>query len=133
MSTKISGKYILKRGNWYHYKRRVPEEYRDLFNGTHIRAPLETDSRSIAVERAKQISLMLEDYYRDIALNGDDRDQARYKKSFKKLKMCGFRHLNFAEVIAETSLAEFTNRINTAEAIQDDDTQEALISTLKSS
>lgn len=131
MSTKLSGKYILKRGNWYHYKRRVPEEYRDLFNGTHIRAPLETDSRSIAVERAKQISLMLEDYYRDIALNGDDQDQERYKKAFKKLKMCGFRHLTFAEVIAETSLAEFTNRINTAEAVQDDDTQEALIGTLK--
>ncbi|PCJ96021.1 MAG: hypothetical protein COA45_11520 [Zetaproteobacteria bacterium] len=131
MSTAITGNYIYKRGLLYHFKKRIPKEYGELFPGTHIRSPLRTDSELIAIDRAKEFTAMLEDYYEDIALNGEDLNQDRFKKYVKRLSMCSFKWRPYKEIISEISDTEFSNRLSTLENANTDYLQEALMGTLK--
>ena len=118
-SHKTLGHYIIRRGKWYNFKRRVPSEYEEFFKQTHIQSPLNTDSEDTAKDRAKAFSRMLDNYWADIALNGKDTDLVRFKRAVKKLKMRGFKYRPYGKIISDVSPHEFVNRIEIASAAQD--------------
>ena len=53
-------KHVIRRGKWFHYKRRVPQLYADLYENPVIQVSLKTDSQSIATQRASILNNELE-------------------------------------------------------------------------
>lgn len=121
MAHKTKSTYLIIRGKWYHYKRRVPSDCRDFFPHEYVQAPLNTDSESIAKNRSKEFSEMLEDYWCECLNEGADMTLERFNKSVKLLRLRGFKYRPYPEVITGSS-TDFANRVlsaNVSPALKD--------------
>ena len=78
--------YIFKRGKWYHFRRRIPKDYQIFHSKDSIQVPLKTDSRSIAEQRASNFNQLLESYWDDMALNGENDKVDALKDTVVKAK-----------------------------------------------
>lgn len=124
-------KYLLKRGNLYHYKRRVPTEYQFLHKRKVIQIPLNTDSQSIARERATSLNKLVENYWTDLALNGPDESEIRFKRSITLAKMSGFAFQTKNELLENAPIGELTARIRAADDSNNADLTAAVLGTTR--
>jgi len=119
--------YIIKRGKWYHFKRRVPADYQELHSKEFIQVPLKTDSQSIAERRASNLNQFIESYWQDLALKGDLADKKAFSNIVKRARMSGFQYRSMEEIVNQASPTELINRINLAESeLEEKDAQSVL-------
>lgn len=82
--------HIIRRGKWYHFRKRVPAAFEEYFPRPVIQIPLKTDSRMIAESRARCFLQVLDQYWAEMAEKGPDPDEARFRKAVRLARMCGF-------------------------------------------
>lgn len=112
--------YILKRGKWFHYKRRVPADFQDLHSKEFIQIPLKTDSLSIAQRRASNLNQLVESYWHDLASKREDADIHKFNEMIKRARRCGFQYRTIDEIVSGASPAELVERIYVADTAQDE-------------
>lgn len=108
--------YVIKRGNRYQFRRRVPKEYQALHKKQIIQTPLKTDSLTIAEARALNFNKILEEYWADLARNGEDKDEARFKEAVRLARMSGFEYHSTKEIANNSSINEIINRLSIADS-----------------
>lgn len=110
-------KHVIRRGKWFHYKRRVPQLYADLYENPVIQVSLKTDSENIATQRASILNNELERIWSELAgsNNASDRDDS-YSKAVSIARMSGFGYRPALE-IAKQDIGRIVSRIET---IKDD-------------
>ena len=123
--------HIIRRGKWYHFKKRVPAAYADYFPRPVIQIPLKTDSPIIAQARAQNFLQVLDEYWAEMADKGPDPDEARFKKAVRIARLSGFSYRPIREIVSETSLHEFVERIDAAAYANDPAVAGAVLGTLK--
>lgn len=105
--------YIFKRGKWYHFRRRIPKDYQIFHSKDSIQIPLKTDSRSIAEQRASNFNQLLESYWDDMALNGEN-------EMVRRTHLSGFRYRSIEDIISFATPSELINRISVANNASDE-------------
>lgn len=83
--------YIFKRGKWYHFRRRIPKDYQIFHSKDSIQIPLKTDSRYIAEQRASNFNQLLESYWDDMALNGENENLNKFNDMVRRAHLSGLR------------------------------------------
>lgn len=106
--------YIFKRGKWYHFKRRIPKDYQAFHSKDFIQIPLKTDSHSIAEQRASNFNQLLESYWEEMALNGDNENINNFNDMVRRARLSGFRYRSTEDIANCATPAELINRINVA-------------------
>lgn len=93
---KTSG--VIKRGDTYHMRRRVPADYQDIESRVTIWVSLHTDSESVAKSKADRIwGQMIEAW--EAKLAGDTEDaEARFAAAQELARVRGFRYLDVGKV-----------------------------------
>lgn len=92
---------------------------------------LDTDSRSVALHRAHSFNLTLEAFWTSLSLGNADNAEIKFAKAVQLAKACGFRYLSKEKIVNESSLSDFVNRINIADAIDNNEIKEAMIGALE--
>lgn len=106
-------KYIVKRGDWYHFNKRVPEVLKHLERRDHVSVSLKTKCPDTALRRAAIVNDYVEAYWSDIVENGPTDKDAKLKKALRLAELHGFRYKP-AAVIAGDELPEIIGRIEAA-------------------
>ena len=106
---------IIKRGNTYYLRKRVPRRFSDVEARTIVQVSLKTDSQTDADEKAKRAwSQMIEGW--EARLSGDDTDaERRFEAARNIAQRLGFRYLPMANV-ADLPREEFFRRVEAAGA-----------------
>jgi integrase len=110
-------KYITKRGNYYHYVRRVPLEIKEIDGREMIQISLKTDSRQVAERRAVLLEQQINAYWREIMLNPEGKED-KFKRAVKYARLQGYSYLS-AHDIAQGSIQEAVERIFAADKVKD--------------
>jgi len=113
-------RHIVKRGKWYHYRRRVPDLYSHLYDHDVIQFSLKTDSETVAVQRASILNNELEKIWSQLGLHGAPNKDALFRQAVTVARMSGFGYRPAAE-IAEQDLDKILSRIN---AIKNEDSSD---------
>ncbi|OIQ19304.1 MAG: hypothetical protein BM557_06255 [Flavobacterium sp. MedPE-SWcel] len=119
--------YLRKRGKRFHFRKRVPKAYQKYFSKPVIQVPLDTDSEVIALQRAGNFNLLLDDFWKDFALSKENTIHEQFQEVVLKAKMCGFQYITKQELVTQSSLTDFVNRINRADSSADKQTKTALL------
>ncbi|MDO5970310.1 site-specific integrase [Flavivirga aquimarina] len=116
-----------KRGRKFHFQKRVPKDFQKLFSKDVIQIPLGTDSEVVALQRASNFNLILEDFWKGLIDFSEDVIDQKFHDVVVRAKMCGFQYLPKKELIQEAPLPEFVNRLNSADAVADKHIKEAIL------
>ena len=95
-------KHILKRGNVYHYNRRVPTYLRGYHEKEIIRISLKTDSYTEACKKAVKMDHQIEVYWQGLLLTGSKHSTAEYRKAVLLAQQRGFAYKESSELGHET-------------------------------
>lgn len=123
-------KNYIRRGDWYHYMRRVPAHLAAYDRRKHIRIALKTKDESEAIKLATIYDDFVEKYWRDLVKSGlPDTDHKKFKEASAMAKAHGFAYKDFSEVL-NSPLEEVLSRI---EAMSDNPKAKsaALLGTVK--
>ena len=119
--------YLKKRGRKFHFRKRVPKALQSIFNKDLIQIPLGTDSESIALQRAGNFNLILEDFWKELIDTDEDETNQKFRDLVLRAKIHGFQYISKQELVEKSSLVEFINRLNSADLIADKHTKEAIL------
>jgi len=108
--------YILKRGKWFYYKRRVPVEIQKYYDKAVIQTSLKTDSEQLAKQRATIFNSELEKLWESLVLDNEQETSSKLSKAKHIARIHGFSY-SPATHIAESSIEEIIHRVN---AVKDD-------------
>ena len=108
--------YILKRGKWFYYKRRVPVEIQKYHDKAVIQASLKTDSEQLAKQRATIFNSELEKLWEGLVLDNESKTSSKLSKAKHIARIHGFSY-SPATHIAESPIKEIIHRVN---AVKDD-------------
>lgn len=108
--------YILKRGKWFYYKRRVPVEIQKHYNKEVIQTSLKTDSEQLAKQRATIFNSELEKLWESLVLDNEQETSTKLSKAKHIARIHGFSY-SPATHIAESPIEEIIHRVN---AVKDD-------------
>lgn len=125
--------YLKKRGKKFHFRRRVPTQIQFLFDKNLIQIPLDTDSESIALQRAQHFNVLLEDFWSDLLNMDKDEVSNAYEQLLFNSKVRRFQYIPKKELVEQTPLYEFINRVNMADSTQDMFAKELILGGLVSS
>lgn len=103
-------KYIIKVGNRYYYKRRVPDIVKEYDNRIFVRVSLRTDSKESARQKASIFDKELQAYWSDLMKNRESHSTAKFNQAIRIAQQAGFAYLPNTE-IAKQPLEEINNRI----------------------
>lgn len=109
-------KHVIKRGNWFHFKRRIPKLYAHLYDDAVIQVSLKTDSEKIAAQRASILNNELERMWSEMARNVSSPNNATYAEAVTIARMSGFGYRPAIE-IAKQDIGTIVSRI---EAVKTD-------------
>lgn len=120
--------YLRKRGRKYSFRKRVPIEFQHLFLKKEIQVPLKTDSEKVALQRAHNFNLVLEEFWNSI----QDSSHPEYLNSeledaIHDARKIGFKYISKEDLVKKAPLHEFVNRINAAYHAPDKATKEYLL------
>ncbi|MGH1404365.1 MAG: DUF6538 domain-containing protein [Alphaproteobacteria bacterium] len=102
--------YCFKRGNYYYYRRRVPDYVSDLDRREEILLSMRTKDEREGIRRAAIHNDFIEEYWRKLIAGGDDIDpQAEYRLAVKRAKAMGFIYKSATD-ISLSPLAEIIDR-----------------------
>lgn len=123
--------YLRKRGKRFHFRKRLPENFKKLFTKDVIQVPLNTDSEAVALQRASNFNLVLQDFLRGLVdSDGNDTDK-KFREVVIKAKMCGFQYMPKHDLVEQSPLPEFINRLNSADILEDKQMKEAVLGSVK--
>ncbi|MES9948454.1 MAG: DUF6538 domain-containing protein [Candidatus Thiodiazotropha sp.] len=94
-------KHVIKRGNWFHFKRRIPKLYAHLYDDAVIQVSLKTDSEKIAAQRASILNNELERMWSDMARNISSPKNATYAEAVTIARMSGFGYRPAIEIASQ--------------------------------
>ena len=127
-------KYLKKRGSKFHFQRRIPKQYQHQFSKPFVQISLDTDSEIVALQRAHSLNLILVDFWTSIRLESSQKEvDSRFEKAVHDARRCGFQYVKKDELLNEVPLAEFVNRLNVADAMDDIDLKKALLGGIEES
>lgn len=104
--------FLRKRGEKYHFRKRIPKNYQAWFQQEYIQIPLGTDSETIALKRASNFNQLFEEFLQ--GLSTENHIESEFKALVLKAKRSGFQYITHKEVIKDIAVSDFVNRINTA-------------------
>lgn len=104
-------RHIIKRGKWFHFKRRVPNLYSHYYDNDVIQISLKTDSETVAIQRASILNNELEKVWSQFAEHGQAETDALFKQAVTIARMSGFGYRPTTE-IAEQNIGKILSRIN---------------------
>jgi integrase len=110
-------RHIIKRGKWFHFKRRVPNLYSCYYDNEIIQLSLKTDSETVAVQRASILNSELEKIWSQLTEYDQLEKDNLFEKAVTIARMSGFGYRPAAE-IAEQNMEKILSRIN---SIKDDE------------
>lgn len=110
-------RYLIQRGKWFHFKRRVPKLYAHLYEEPFIQVSLKTDSQTIAAQRASILNNELERLWCRLACATEpiNHDSA-YKEAVTIARMSGFGYRPALEIASQ----DIGNIVSRIEAVKDD-------------
>lgn len=106
-------KYVKKRGNRYHYVRRVPNDIRHLEDREFIQISLKTDSLSLAQHRAAILDRSILKYWEMLFTSPDDALK-QYQDAIKYVRFLGISHMSATD-IAMAEIEDVVTRVKLAE------------------
>ncbi len=118
--------YVKKRGNKYHFQKRVPKRLENAFSKKFIQVSLDTDSKLVAQQRAHSLMRMLDELWSELNPNKSKDFEELYKNAIQAAKLNGFQYKSAHDIARQSSLGEIINRVNTATQ-STYDTQKALL------
>ncbi|WP_309385669.1 tyrosine-type recombinase/integrase [Cerasicoccus frondis] len=93
-------KNYVRRGDWYHYFRRVPKHVATYDDRTHVRIALKTKSVKEATRIAAVYDAFVERYWGDLIRSGQpDARGDRFKRAVALAKANGFAYKNMADLV----------------------------------
>jgi len=108
--------YIFRRGKWFHYKRRIPNLFRDFYDNDIVQVSLKTDSETIAQQRAAILNNELEKIWHQVATGAQEKSDDQFKQAVLIARLGGFTYRPASE-IAKGDIGNIVSRI---EAIKND-------------
>ena len=124
-------KYLRKRGRKFHFQKRVPKDFQRLFPKDVVQVPLGTDSEAVALQRAHNFNLILDDFWQSLVGLSADETVTKFQSAVLGAKICGFQYKSKQELVDRASLTEFVNRINTADITADSTVKGVLLGGVK--
>lgn len=94
-------KYIKKRGNWYHYVRRIPKALIEIDNRSHIQLKLNTKCPDTAAKRCVILNEYVEAYWAELLESGPDNGLLRFRKVTRLAELHGFQYRPAAAILDE--------------------------------
>ena len=108
--------YVLKRGKWYYFKRRVPKDVKKYYNKDVIQVSLKTDSEQLARQRATIFNSELEKMWGSIIHDEDHETKDKLAHAKHTARLHGFLY-SPATAIAKSQIEEIVQRV---EAVKGD-------------
>jgi len=105
--------YLKKRKKWYHFRRRVPDEYKHLHRCSVLQASLKTDSEVVARARCASLNEALENYWyshRDSKIGDHD----ELEKMISTAKSFGFSYKPANKVTSNEPVERVIERLSIA-------------------
>lgn len=108
-------RYLIKRKNWYYYKRRIPK-YHQHHYGTQsvIHVSLKTTSEPVAIQRASILNSELEKLWNKLTANQPLNTDHEYQKAVQTAQSFNFSY----RTIDELAQGDLEKIINRTQAIQ---------------
>ena len=104
-------RHIIKRGKWFHFKRRIPNLYRQFYDYDVIQLSLKTDSETVAIQRASILNSELEKMWTQLPEHDKTEKENLFEQAVTVARMSGFGYRPAAE-IAEQSMGKILSRIS---------------------
>lgn len=105
--------YVIQRGKWLHFKRRIPELYRHLYNEEFVQVSLKTDSMRIAELRSNALNSELENIWARYGRKNQSMPEEEFDKAVRFTRMGGFDLRSTQEIAQQEDLEILLSRINT--------------------
>ena len=119
--------FLRKRGDKYHFRKRIPKHFQKYFKQTYIQIPLGTDSETIALKRASNFNQLFEDFLQGLYEKDDVENE--FEKLVLSAKRNGFKYITQKEVIKEIAVSDFVNRIHAASIMNDTNDRKSILGT----
>lgn len=104
--------YLVKRGEWYHYRRRVPSWVSHIDQRKEVKISLKSKDAKQALIRADIYNEQIESYWKALLQSGEhDSSLAKYKAAVHIAKTNGFAYKSTSQ-IAVSTLNELMDRLN---------------------
>ena len=123
-------RYLIKRGNYWFYKRRIPKQYRSFDEREFIRKTLGTSSLEIARLRRDALEQADNDFWTSMAFHNDDADSSetqvrvrsglarKYKAACSRALARGFVYAPAEKLVEQSELSEIIDRIKVIQSSQ---------------
>ena len=109
-------RYLIKRKDWYHFKRRIPKCYKHYYpNQTFIQASLKTTSEAVAVQRAEILNKELEKIWQTLDMKDPSHIDRDFQKAIYIAQSFNFSYRPVGE-LAHGSLEKIIHRTQTIDA-----------------
>lgn len=105
-------RHIIKRGKWFHFKRRIPNLYSHYYDDDVIQFSLKTDSENVAIQHASILNNELEKIWSQLPEQGQSENDNLFERAVTIARMSGFGYRPAAE-IAEQNRGRILSRIDT--------------------
>lgn len=103
--------YLFTRNNRYYYVRRIPKELKHFDIRKFVRVALKTDSRSIALTKAKAINAQTENYWVKLVEAGQKHTDIAFLEAVAFSKQLGFTYLPHHTLVQERPYPELSSRL----------------------
>lgn len=108
--------YLFRRGNWFHYKRRIPKDISRFYDGDFVQLSLKTDSMTMAKQRATILNAQLDSLWSDLRSNGHKEAESKLERAKEIAQAHGFPYLTMDQIISAGS-TELVSRLNTIQPV----------------
>ncbi len=108
--------FIEKQGDWYHYRRRVPKQYKSVDPRRVVRQSLKTKDHAEALRRAEDVDKRVTAYWVALVESGGTHSPTQYRAVMDLAGLHGFTYRPFAEIIKGAD-SEFTDRAEKLEKV----------------
>jgi integrase len=108
--------YLFRRGNWFHYKRRIPKDISQFYDGDFVQLSLKTDSMTMAKQRATILNTQLDSLWSDLRSNGHKEAESKLERAKEIAQAHGFPYLTMDQIISAGS-SELVSRLNTIQPV----------------
>jgi hypothetical protein len=92
-------RYVVKRGDWYHFQRAVPAAYKSVDRRRWVRQALKTRDYAEAVVRAGEVNRRVTAYWASLVKSGSAHSNDRYRAAIDLASVFGIEYRPFSEVI----------------------------------
>lgn len=98
-SSGSSRTYVEKQGDWYHYRREVPREYRNVDPRRNVRQALKTKDRAHAIDLAKDVDKRVVAYWASLANSQSTHTGTKFRAAMDLASHYGVPFRPFDEVM----------------------------------